>query len=117
MIILNTPRQFAEFADKTIFVYIDLLTETKMKNLANVNKNHDDYLFAILIICLLHEVKFIFKKKLMNSNAKYLKIKMSMAHGIAFYKTLLSLPVPGDNFYFNHIRNLWIESLDQQIVK
>ncbi len=117
MIVLTTPRQFAEFADSTIFRYIDLLTDSKIKSLAHVNKNHDDYLFGILIICLLHEVKIIFKKRLLNSNAKYLKIKMSMAHGIAFYKTLLNLPVPADNFYFNHIRNLWIESLDQQIVK
>lgn len=117
MIVIITPRQYAEFANNTIFVYIDLLAETKMKNLVSVKKTHDDYLFAILMICLLHEVKIIFKKRLINSTAKTLKIKMSMAHGIAFYKTLLSLPVPADNFYFNHIRNLWIESLDQQIVK
>jgi hypothetical protein len=42
---------------------------------------------------------------------------MSDAAGIALYKALLALPVPRDHFYFNRVRNLWIEILDRQIIK
>jgi hypothetical protein len=42
---------------------------------------------------------------------------MSEAVGIAFYKTLLILPVPEDNQYFLMIISEWIAKLDKQIFK
>jgi len=117
MITITTPRQFAEFADLQMFPYLDLIADSQLMNLKGVGKTSDEYLLAIMIISLIAEIKMIVKRRLINSQSKTLKIKMSTAQGIAFYKTLLTLPVPDSNFYFNRIRNLWIETLDQQIVK
>lgn len=117
MITLTTPRQFAEFADSTMFVYVDLLKKTQLKNLEGFDKCSGEYLTARLINSLLTDVQLLFKKKLINTNCKIIKIIMSEAQAISFYKMLLTLPVPADHFYFNRIRNAWIEILDQQLMK
>ena len=117
MIILSTTRQFAEFANTTMFVYIDLLKKTQLKNVKHLSKTSDEYLKVRLFNCLIEEVDLLFKKKLINTTGKTINIKMSDAAGIALYKALLALPVPRDHFYFNRVRNLWIEILDRQIIK
>ena len=117
MIELTTSRQFAEFAEKQIFSYLDMIADSQLINLKGVDKKTDEYLLSIMMISLLHDIKIIFKKRLINSTAKNLKIKLTTSQAIAFYKTLLTLPVPGNDFYFNMVRNCYIENLDKQIVK
>ena len=117
MIEIQTYRQYAEYCDQQIFTYLDKIANSQLINLKGVDKKTDEYLLTIMMISLLNDIKIIFKKKLINSTAKILKIKMTQSQGIAFYKTLLRLPIPAGDFYFNMVRNLLIEILDQQIVK
>lgn len=62
MIILTTQRQFAEFATQTMFVYIDLLKKTQLKNIEHLTKTSGEYLTARLIQYLIDEVQIVFKK-------------------------------------------------------
>lgn len=117
MIILATKRQYAEYANVQMFNYINLYKITQLKNVEGADKTSTEYLAARLIVSLLDEVELLLKKKLINTTKKNISIKMSDAAGIALYKMLLRLPVAADEWYFNHVRNAWIEALDRQIIK
>ncbi len=117
MIILKTPRQYAEFVSWNIFPYINLLKKSYITNVANYSKVSEEFLNVKLVDSLLSDIELILKKKIINTTAKIVTLKFSEAEAITLYRIFLNLPVPKDDYYFGLVRNNWIEILDQQIFK
>jgi hypothetical protein len=116
MITLRTYRQYVETAVTYFFEYVDLYKQTRINNLVQKNLQADDYLSAIVINCILDEIEWLFDKKLVTTKAPKLKFEFTDAQGIVFYKTLLALPLPKDQVYFNQIRQEWIQALDHELM-
>jgi hypothetical protein len=117
MITLRTYRQYVETASNYFFEYINAYKQTRLNNLVHHHLSADDYMSAIVINCILDEIEWMFDKKLFNTKSQNLKFEFSDAQGIVLYKTLLALPLPKDQVYFNQIRQEWILVLEQELIR
>jgi hypothetical protein len=116
MITLRTYRQYVETATVYFFQYIELYKQTRLNNLVQNNLQADDYLSAVVINCILEEIEWLFDKKLVTTKAEKIKFEFTDAQGIVLYKTLINLPLPKDQVYFNQIRQEWIQLLDIELI-
>lgn len=117
MILLNTYRSYARAAKDYFFPYINLYKKSKVQNVARFSRVSEEFLTAIMLNCVLSEIELLFDKKLLNTSGSKIKFQFSDAQGILFYKTLMALPVPSDQYYLQKIANEWIQLLDQQIIR
>lgn len=115
MIAISFQRPHLVHAKETIFRYFSLLQLSNLKNVAGHGKTTGEYLTAKLFNCLLQEVELLVNKKLINTTSGTVRIKFTEAQAIAFYRSLLSMPVPFDQYYLSIIRNHWIEMLDKEL--
>jgi hypothetical protein len=117
MITLRTYRQHVETASTYFFPYINEAKRTRLNNLQNQHITSEEYFSAVVINTLLDDVEFIFDKKLITTKSQKLKFELSDAEGIVLYKTLLNLPLPREQIYFNQVRMEWLASLDQELIR
>lgn len=117
MITITIQRQHAEFSQHTIFSYLQMLQLSMLKNVSGLDKCSGEYLTARIFNCLIAEVDAAVKRKLITTTGHRLRIKLTHAQAIAFYKALLTMPVGRDQSYLYMIVTHWIEILDQQILK
>lgn len=115
MIILKTERQNVIMAKDYFFPYIRLLKETKLNNVSGSIMS-EEHLSVIAINCLLSDIELLIEKKIINTKGATTRLRFSDAQAVVFYKTLIALPLPADQFYLNNIRNSWIEMLDQELI-
>lgn len=116
MIAISFQRPHLVHAKETVFRYFNLLQLSNLKNVSGHGKTTGEYLTAKLFNCLLQEVELLVNKKLINTTSGTVRIKFTEAQIIAFYRGLLSMPVPADQYYLSIIRNSWIEILDRAIL-
>ena len=116
MITLRTYRQHVETASVYWFPFIREAKRTNLNNLQGRHITDTDYFSAVVINCILDEIELILDKKLINTKSQKLKFEFSNAQGIVLYKTLLHLPLPKDQPYFNQLRMEWLAALDQELI-
>lgn len=116
MLSLSTYRQDLEAAEKYFFPFIIEWKQTNLNNLTDSNMQGGPFLFAVAVNCLIDEVILMMRKKLINTSSQQFKLKFTDAQGVIFYRSLLILPIPAQQFYLNKVRNEWIEQLDRQLI-
>lgn len=117
MIAISFQRPHITYAQETVFRYFNLLQLSNLNNVKGFGKTTGEYLTVKLFNCLLQEIELLIKKKMINTTSGTVRIKFTEAQAIAFYRGLLSMPVPADQYYLSTIRNSWIEILDREILK
>lgn len=116
MIILHTTREHVQTVKKYFFPYVNMYKETRLNNISNKSIGSEEYLSALTINCIISEIEALFEKKLINTTGIKIKFKLSEAQAIVLYRTLLALPLPGNQVYFHVVRNDWIETLHRQLI-
>jgi hypothetical protein len=117
MITLHTTRHYLEAALLQFFPFINLQKQTRLNDVAHLSIGSKEYLQAVVINCLLEEIETIFKKKLVNTSSEKVAVKLTDAQGVLFYQVLTHMPLDGEKWYENQIRNRWLEDLDQEIIR
>lgn len=117
MILLHTYRQDLETVRNYFFPYIKLWKQTNLNNIRDTNVQGGEFLSVVAINCLIDEIILLIEKKLINTVSQSQKIKLSDAQGVIFYRILIALPLPAEQFYFNVLRNDYILQLDQQLIE
>jgi hypothetical protein len=115
MITLNTLRQKVELVRYVFYPVIEMTKRTALLNLRRLSADDSDTLSALVMICIIDEVKTIIDRKLINTKGHIIKLQLSDAQAIVLYKTLLRLPVDADKQYHNMVRNEWLMQLDKAI--
>jgi|CXWL01.1.fsa_nt_gi hypothetical protein len=115
MIPLSTSRQDLEAARDYFIPFIKMWKGTNLNNLSNTSSQSAEYLFAIAVNCLIDEAVLLMQKKVLSSSDK-IKLKFSDAQAVVFYRMLIVLPVPAEQFYLNKLRNDWILQLDKLLI-
>lgn len=116
MITLRTTRQEVETAISHFYPYINLYKESRVNNLTTTSLANEEYLSTLVINCLLTEIEWLFKRKLINTKGPKMKFEFSDAQGVVLYKTLIALPLPGEQMYLQLVRSRWLQALDQEII-
>lgn len=117
MVYLKTYRQELEAARNYFFPFIRMWKQTNLNNARDSNIQSHDFLSAIAVNCIVDEILLMIEKKLVNTQSATMKLKLSDAQAVIFYRILIILPVPSEQFYFNQFRNGWIEQLDKQLIE
>src|SRR5687767_10100201 len=100
MITLKSSRTYVQVVKENFFPYINLYKKTRINNVAHHNIISEEYLSAVVINCLLSEIEQLLSKKLINTSGKNIKFDFTDAQGVLLYRTLIALPLPADNVYF-----------------
>lgn len=116
MIELKTNRQDLETVRKHFFPFIELLQQTRLNNVAHVSTQSDEYLNCLAINCITDEIFEAVDKKLLKGSADTLKLKLSEAQAIVFFRLLILLPIPPAEFYMQKLRTDLIEQLDSELI-
>lgn len=117
MITLTTTRHFAEAALQSFFPFLNLQKQTRLNDVAHRSIASKEYLQVVVINCLLEEIETLFKKKLVNTTGAKVQLKLTDAQGVLFYQVLTHMPIDGERWYENQIRNQWLQDLDQEIIR
>ena len=91
--------------------------QTNLNNARDSNIQSHDFLSAIAVNCIVDEILLMIEKKLINTQSATIRLKLSDAQAVIFFRLLIILPVPAEQFYFNKLRNDWIEQLDKQLIE
>ncbi len=92
------------------FPYLVAVCEMKVEH----NAGNEDLLNNKMLICLLHEIKRIFERKLLSLPNKF-TFKFSDDQGIVFYKLLMNIPLPADRFWLVNLRDHICDTLHKQM--
>lgn len=117
MITFKTNRDKVRTVYAEFFKYINLYKQSKLNDLAHFHIMSEEYLTAITINCLLSEIEELLHKKLVNTTSVNIKVALTNAQGVLLYRMFLALPLPQDNYYYQLIRNEWIQQLDAEIIR
>ena len=112
---ISTLRTKAEAISDNVFPYIRLLQQSHAKNVANASRVSQEYLTVHLYNSLLVDIEKLLQRKLVTTTGSKLKLKLSVGHAVALYRTFLILPIDKNNFYLDMVRNEWVEELDKQL--
>lgn len=116
MVFIKTNRQDLETVGIYFIPFIKEWKQTNLNNIKDSNMHGGEFLLAVAINCIVDENLLLIKKKLINTSSTNQKIKLTDAQAVVLYRLLIILPIPAVEFYFNKLRNEWIEQLDRQLL-
>lgn len=117
MVFLKTNRQDLETVRNYFLPFIRLWKQTNLNNIRDTNMHGAEFLLAVAINCIVDENVLLIQKKLLNTSSANQKIKLTDAQAVVLYRLFIVLPLPAQEFYFNKLRNEWIEQLDRQLLQ
>lgn len=116
MILLRTPRNYAQCVVQKFFPYFNLQKQTRLNNIAHLSIQSQEYLALVVVNCLLSEIEEIIEKKLINTKSENITLKLSDAQGVLLYKILLAHPIDEREVYQQLVRSHWVEKLDGRMI-
>ncbi|MES2773398.1 MAG: hypothetical protein V4722_04400 [Bacteroidota bacterium] len=118
MIIFHSPRSYLSILYNVFFKYINLHKESKLQEYAYQAQREisDGYLNAMVLNSLLNDVEEYLQKKLVNTSNPVVKLKLSKAHAICLFKTLMILPIEADKEFEQIVRQDFITKLYPQLL-
>jgi hypothetical protein len=117
MITLKTYREYVEAASIYFFPFINEAKRTRLNNLPGSNLSTEEFMSAVVINCIIKEIEDLFDRKLVTTKSDKIKFEFTDAQGVVLYKTLIHLPLPREQVYFNQIRQEWILIIDQELIR
>ena len=112
---IKTERQHLDCMCGILLNYFPLLRNTLTNNVRSSNKVSAEYLECRVVVSIIKELEFFFKRKQLSLSNK-IKLNLSEAQGVYLFKIILDLPINQENYYTNNVRQNWLDQLNQQII-
>ena len=117
MITIHTIRPHVRDFAPVLFSYIKLYKITRLNDVVHFPPTSKEYLSVVVINGNLTDLEQYFAKKLSRTTGHKIKFELSDALAVVLYLQLLHYPLHKDHFYFQSIRNNWIQLLDRALIQ
>lgn len=115
MPIINTTRSVIQTILDYFWPYISLAKSTRLHNVLDQSPTSEAYLGATLINEHLDKIMIQIQRKLLNTEGKKVKLKLTRGETSVLYLQLLKLPLPSEQFFLQQVRNELVAKLDAEL--